>query len=411
MARCVNIDWLEVYVLEPPDKYPLDVDYFVRQGYEVRARPYGTRVYSQMFTLVDQWGDGFLEIRRDPLANTDKNKQSFLEPYAAHIRLTNKWCYAKDPIGVLRQFLIKHNYTLRSIYRIDICLDFERFDKGDDPADFMRRYMQGRYTKINQSRIAAHGVDSWESRIWNSVSWGQSSSMVSTKFYNKTLELNQAHDKPYIRYAWMDAGLIHDAATMQNRKPDGTLYKPSIWRVEFSIKSSAAKWYVITDCNGRKKKQLRYSHTLDLYDSRQKLLFVFASLCHFYFHFKVFKQGVRKDRCADKVLFDIKTGDVIYRPVRLASEKADNRSKILKIIRQLQEFQMYVLEERPRRALSHVIDWFESLLVNQDIRDYSELAEVRRVHELFMRPVEQISEADILQLDSQLAQQISLQFR
>lgn len=50
IKRCLNIDWLEVYALEP-DK--LDADFFISDGWSVQPRPYGTRVYDEMFTLMD----------------------------------------------------------------------------------------------------------------------------------------------------------------------------------------------------------------------------------------------------------------------------------------------------------------------------------------------------------------------
>ena len=54
--------------------------------------------------------------------------------------------------------------------RIDICLDFVRFDfGGDDPQKFVRRYLKHHYAKINQGRHNVHGKDAWEGQEWNSL--------------------------------------------------------------------------------------------------------------------------------------------------------------------------------------------------------------------------------------------------
>ena len=127
--------------------------------------------------------------------------------------------------------------------------------------------------------------------------------MVSTKLYNKTLELKQEKMKPYIVQAWMACNLITNPLTMTKIDSRGREYTPTIWRVEFSIKSGNAGWAVLEDCNGHKNKNISIEHKLSTYDTDKKLLTMFASLAHHYFHFKKFERGKRKDLCEDKVLF------------------------------------------------------------------------------------------------------------
>lgn len=321
--RCINIDWLEVYCTEDTGRFPCDADYFHRAGWNVKEREYGTRVYRQMFTLCD-WNDyPKIEIRRDPASCVARDGGIF-PPNACHIRLSNYQCYCASPIDFLRDFLATHNYTLMKIYRIDIALDFEFFDRGDDPAKFIERYMRGKYSKINQANIAAHGVDQWNGRVWNSLSWGQPKSMVSTKLYCKTLELAQAKDKPYIKLAWFDAHMIDDPINMTKRRDDGTIYKPDIYRVEFSIKSSAKKVFVIDKAIGGRGK-IEMPHTLDIYDTPFKLETMFASLAMHYFHFKYYEENQRKDRCKDKILFEFSPTDTFYKLDRLASHTAKTK--------------------------------------------------------------------------------------
>ena len=51
-TRCINVDWLEVYALEPIDQ-PHNADYFRACGFEVMQRDYGTRIYEEMFKFLD----------------------------------------------------------------------------------------------------------------------------------------------------------------------------------------------------------------------------------------------------------------------------------------------------------------------------------------------------------------------
>lgn len=322
--RCVNIDWLEVYCEESNDEYPCNADYFTRRGYVVREREYGTRVYEEMFYILDRNGNDMIEVRRNPKSGDS----SFvgLSPQSTHIRLCNWVCYQSNCVQLLRDFLVRHNYIFHRIYRIDVCYDFERFDSGDKPERVARRIVEKTYLKMNQTKIHAIGDDNWGGYAWETLSWGSLTSMVSTKLYNKTKELAATgNKKPYILTQWMMAGLIDNPVTQVKYGKDGSQYKPDIWRVEFSIKSKADSWLILEDISGKRVKKKAVPHSLSLFDSQDKLWQRFQDLAYHYFRFKVKtykkqKRGVagfalgqiesnhdpelqRKDRMPEKVLF------------------------------------------------------------------------------------------------------------
>lgn len=324
IVRCVNLDWLEVYVHESRDRYPCNAEYYRRHGYFVVEREYGTRQYREMFTIVDADNNPLIEIRRNP-ASGASDFTGFV-PESSHIRLPNWMCYRNDAVEFLRNFLLTHDYVFQSIFRIDVCYDFEYFDSGDQPARFTRRYLEGHFRKINQCKLAAHGDDAWNACAWESLSWGSRTSMVTTKMYNKTKELSSLkHDKPYIRSMWFQCGLIDNPVHCTKRDEKGREYSPEIWRIEFSMKSTAKNWLVIEDISGKKVKKKAIPHTLSLFDSSDKLWQRFQDLAYHYFRFKyrefkgydkaLIKPALetvqysndrelkRKDRCRDKVLF------------------------------------------------------------------------------------------------------------
>lgn len=307
LIRCVNLDWLEVHAREPMNA-PRDAYYYYTKGYSIRKREYGTRVYREMFTLLAHNDEALLEIRRDPASQGIKGIHDQNE---CHIRLCNRTCYFDNAASFLQKFLDDNGYTDVRISRVDICLDFVTFDKGDMPSAFVRRYFKHKYSKINQGRISGHGEDTWTGQEWNSLSWGSRTSAVTTKLYNKTLELYDAKldlfSKPYIREAWFRCGLIDD---IQRVTKDGQ--RVDVWRVEFSLRSAVKNWVPIT-LDGNDKKYQSLKNTLDVYDTREKLLVMFASLAQHYFHFKKFKKGQRKDRCPDKILFDFSQQQLVYK--------------------------------------------------------------------------------------------------
>lgn len=327
-VRCVNLDWLEIFVNEGGT--PHDEEYFTRAGYIVQPREYGTRIYHQMFTLHDHDGNPLLEVRRLP-------KNPLMPTGASHIRLVNASCYRNDAADFLRSFLIQHDYLFERVSRADICLDLVKFDDNTLPRIFMQRYMRGKFSKLNQSNIHSHGSDRWTGRVWNSVSWGSPSSPISTKFYNKTLELydplTNSYAKPHIRWAWLNAGLIDDwnRCTLNGETQE-------IWRIEFSIKSAVKNWVTI-ELNGNSKNYYSIHNTLDMYDSREKLLTMFAALSQHYFHFKRYMMGVRKDKCPDRRLFSWHSKQNVVipeHPDMISSRLPD--SQLLKLIKMLRNY-------------------------------------------------------------------------
>lgn len=317
--RCINIDWLEVYCLEDSIGYPHDAAFFRRCGFHVEQREYGTPVYHEMFVIYGHDNEPWFEVRRKPKSAIGKQVNGVLDPMACHVRLSNRTCYFTEPVKLLQQFLEQYGLHYQRISRIDLCLDFELFDTNDKPAEVVRRYMQGKYLKIYQANVTAHGTDEWDNRVWNSLSWGNKKSMISTKFYLKSLELQQVKDKPYIRQAWKAAGLVEDEFTLEKNDPDNGVYKPDIWRLEFSIKSGTRNWYVIDTGLPKPKVKQSVYNTLDVYNTKQKLMDMFFSLANHYFHFKKFEEGKRKDLCEDKQLFRPKEQAVFYKLENVAS--------------------------------------------------------------------------------------------
>lgn len=362
--RCCNIDWLQVYLEEDLAQFPLDADFFERHGWEVRRRDYSTPIYNEVFELRDAQSHPLFEITRCPRTNSQKMNGA-IPYYACHLRLANRTCYFDNPVILLRDFLITYNYTFCSITRLDVCLDFVKFDSGIDPKDFIRRYMAHTYAKINQGRLASYAEDEWHGRTWESLSWGRPSSVVKTKLYNKTKELEEVGDKPYIRQAWLQCGLIDDFKAMTKRKKDGTMYKPTIWRLEFSIKAGGTKVFEMMDESGRKKVRRIMEHTLQVWDGRPRCFYMFACLATCYFRFKKYKADVRKDRCEDVRLFDFSdVGQLQYKIGRPLSERKQGLN-LSRLKMQLMKFADETFTEDDRLQVLAVITVLEQMQMRE----------------------------------------------
>ena len=332
----------------------MNADYFRSHGYVVHEREYGTRVYSEMFTIEDQHGHAFIEVRRNPQSGS--SSFTGLSELSCHLRLVNRACYANNPVRDMAEFMIKHDYIFQRIFRLDLCYDFIRFDSGDDPARFLRRYIENKFSKVNQCKVRVIGDDSWASFDWESVSWGAPTSMVGTKMYNKTKELKATGDKkPWIKQAWFESGLVNDPLNL-----------PDVWRIEFSMHSSARNWIVIEDADSKHNKKRAVPHTLEMFDGRDRLWERFEEMAHHYFQFryveyldKVNSDGERnlkrKDVCREKRLFNYNLNRTFYKIEGVAVEcKPDKDDDILR--RRLTLYREKHTDPNLRRAIDILLN-------------------------------------------------------
>lgn len=302
MERCINLDWLECYCREPR---ALDEEYWRACGYSVAAREYGTPQYHDVLTLSLN-ARPFVEIRRRPLSIIDEG--GIFPANACHIRMVNSALYTADPVGDFLRFLARHHVRIVSTSRLDVCLDFVRFDNGTDPALFLRDYFAGLYAKVNQCRFSAHGIDTWRARTFHSVKWGSEKSRLTTKMYCKTLELATTKDKPYIRAQWNAAGFPSDA---------------EVWRIEFSMKSS---------CKSMMSTETGEMIDLSLQNiiSRPDFMALFAALYETYFDFRHVLGLTRKDRCPRVPLFDFNVIEGTYKFVDIVMKPdPDRRARMM----------------------------------------------------------------------------------
>lgn len=344
--KCINLDWLEVFCIEDGC---FDAKYFQRLGWCVNEREYGTPLYKEMFTLVNEHGKPFLEIRRNPYSL--KENGGIFEKGSCHIRLSNRTLYTYNPIQQLQEFLIKYNYTFKGITRIDVACDQLVFDNGMSPEKLIADYMSGLILKNRNSRINVHGSEKADGRNWNSIKWGSPSSPLSTKIYDKTLELKEASDKLYIKDSWVKAGLcdLQKVVYEYKDKKTGTTEKRSkmvivkagtkteqereiedveevkIWRVEFSIKSEARNWITIDN-----------KHILSIgltkFQTRERCLLMFLLLSKWCMNFVKAEynedgQQKRKDRCTPIILYSEKNLENTFKPHRVTEKEDPTRTQ------------------------------------------------------------------------------------
>ena len=393
-VKCINLDWLSVYCLEPKGVV-MNAAYYKNLGWSVEEREYGTPQYREKFTLMNG-RHPFLEIERNPYSL--KQNGGIFEPESCHIRLANRTLYQPNPVQQLTNFIVKYGYEYKGISRVDVCCDLTIFDNGMKPQDLANKYMKDKIWKVHQSKIDAHssdGDDSWRipihlgahgretktGRTWNSLKWGSPKSALSTKLYNKTLELETNTGKFYIKDAWVKSGLCElqkvryeyrnpKTKEIENRSKQITVApgtainqeipieeakKIDVWRVEFSMNSEGRKWIDLGD-----------NHIVDLslnaFDNLDSLAATFFTCSEWLFDFiyaKWITKGAtrlkeRTNRCKKLQLFNTKFLHSHYKPQRQTEMEDPSRTEKIMMYRLIAKSKDKNLSEAYREACHQV---------------------------------------------------------
>ena len=393
-VKCINLDWLSVYCLEPKGCV-MNAAYYKKLGWSVEEREYGTPQYREKFTLMNG-RHPFLEIERNPYSL--KQNGGIFEPESCHIRLANRTLYQPNPVQQLTNFIIKYGYEYKGISRVDVCCDLTIFDNGMKPQDLANKYIKDKIWKVHQSHIApntddgddtwripihlgAHGKETKTGRTWNSLKWGSPKSALSTKLYNKTLELETNTGKFYIKDAWVKAGLcdlqkvryeyrnpktkeieirskqisVVPGTAINQEIPIEEAKKIDMWRVEFSMNSEGRKWIDLGD-----------NHIVDLslnaFDNLDSLAATFFTCSEWLFCFiyaKWITKGAtrwkeRTNRCKKLQLFNTKFLHSHYKPQRQTEMEDPSRTEKIMMYRLIQKSKDKNLSEAYREACHQV---------------------------------------------------------
>lgn len=344
---CINLDWLEVFCKEDPHQ-PIPAAFVSSQNVKVRSRAYGTPQYREMYCVLDETNLPILEVRRDPYLSA--TGAPILAPGSCHLRLANRVLYTRNYLEPLRRFVAAFNLTICGLSRVDFARDFNTFKYGYRPENFTRNYMECRLAKLHQPTLAAYGKAEWGANYFNSLKWGSPQSMVTTKLYDKTLELDRpGHDKPYIREQWRAAGLDESR---------------HVWRVEHSVRSSG---------KGFANREDGEFIPLDInhLSNRVEVLKFYKMLSDRYMDFRIVRHNrngklQRKDRCK-RIDLENLDGATAYQPVKLSNKERAGRVDMM-IVKRLSELaEREDITPMQRRTITNMLAVYPDLVALRNL--------------------------------------------
>ena len=281
---CISVDWLQVYCLNnlsdvPQSGYGL-CRYFTAEKLD-RVTPLWTEVYIIKYDNLE-----VAEYCRFP-------RSSAMDTRGCTIKLHNRVLYSAQFIELLKQVIAFLNVQYVGVTRLDLCYDCNWLHGHRSVHDFLFQYfVHAPYCSGHIIRSGSRRVQINATRTLNGATtisamrWGSKSSAVGVYCYNKSLELLEVHDKPWIRAAWEQVGLINTYDVkgwnslddrdkqkyIRDGKTEGYIIVP-VWRFEISIKSEGKD---IINLNTGQLFRIDLSY-LTTQEYIEKLFYVYAS--------------------------------------------------------------------------------------------------------------------------------------
>lgn len=247
MIYTTNLDWLQLYC--HGDK--IVCDEAKGDTFKFRVRNTGKETM-QFLTLLYIYIEKVkvAEILQVPRSNIINSK-------ATIVKIENQLLYTSQYMQVAYEILKAFNLCYKGITRIDLALDCQTLKEGKDVQEFLRQTImlneqeKGYIYNVGRAHSTYHlQLDGKTGNRIVGVKWGSPHSAVSCYVYDKTLELIEQKDKPWIRDAWQQAGLdylynddelnaLSDKQKQRLVKRTGLscFVKKPVWRFEISIKA------------------------------------------------------------------------------------------------------------------------------------------------------------------------------
>lgn len=221
----ISVDWLQVYTLIS-NSSPIPVGAISTSN-----------GFTFSFTLLDYQSAMFKNVVEVKLGTFQcavmecTPRSPKLNSSMCLIKLSNRVLYSNRYILILYSLMDSIHVIYKGITRIDLCYDCNRFADGRSPARFINNFVMkpdteiGGYCRKGSDEFICHGKkSSGSSSKINYISFGSPQSRVRSYIYDKTIELAEVKDKPWIRELWEQNGLISNEKT-------------HVFRSEISIKS------------------------------------------------------------------------------------------------------------------------------------------------------------------------------
>ena len=244
----ISLDWMQYYCERSMNEVP--VTFTTTKGkYEVEKQSYSTNLWLDVY-IIKHRGREFATLCCNP-------RNSGMPERGCTLKLANRVLYSHEWLNESKKIMAEMGLRYKGITRVDVAYDCNKLAGGRSVPSFLMQYFshapycEGHIIRSGSRKVAITATRSNKGSVEISgMRWGSKRSDIGAYAYNKSLELREVKDKPWIRETWEKAGLI-DAFNEEEwaklsekekqRKIDQgdvqSYIKTPVWRFEISIKA------------------------------------------------------------------------------------------------------------------------------------------------------------------------------
>lgn len=226
---CISVDWLQVCCYSNNLAYLLNNDYYNKVDslpYWLELQPLETRSFARFIRVHIKVGNDW-RYCADILAVP---RSSMLNSNIVLVKIHNRFLYCQNYISLLYDICATFKLSIKGLTRLDLCYDCNSFHGGLKPHKFIKEFVTAEFDspryiyKVGAKQFRVYGGKSVSSATkFTGIEFGSGKSSKRCYIYDKTRELKEVKDKPWIRQYWQQNGLISDE-------------KNHVYRAEISIK-------------------------------------------------------------------------------------------------------------------------------------------------------------------------------
>ena len=226
---CISVDWLQVCCYSNNLAFLLNNDYYNKVDslpYWLELQPLETRNFARFIRVHTKVGNDW-RYCADILAVP---RSTMLNSNIVLVKIHNRFLYSQNYIKLLYNICATFKLSIKGLTRLDLCYDCNIFHGGLKPHKFIKEFVTAEFDspryiyKVGAKQFRVYGGKSVSSATkFSGIEFGSGKSSKRCYIYDKTLELKEVKDKPWIRQYWHENGLISDEKT-------------HVYRAEISIK-------------------------------------------------------------------------------------------------------------------------------------------------------------------------------
>lgn len=220
-------------------------------SYEIKRLERVTPLWQEVYAMRYQNRD-IAELCRSP-------RSSALDKFGCTVKLSNRVLYSTKWLPILKGIISALGLKYVGITRLDLCADCNVLAGGRSVDSFLSDFLS--HTPLTPGHIIRSGsrkltIQATRDKMGftriSGMRWGSSGNDVGAYCYNKSLELLEVKDKPWIRETWEKNGLINAwtkeqwdelSDKMKQKKIElgdsVDFIQTPVWRFEISIKGHA----------------------------------------------------------------------------------------------------------------------------------------------------------------------------